>query len=64
MIDTVARIAGRPVPAEEAPRRAGDPARLVADPARAQGALDWTAAQSDLDTIVETALAWHRGRNA
>jgi UDP-glucose-4-epimerase GalE len=64
VIDTVARIAGRPVPAEEAPRRAGDPARLVADPARAQGTLDWTATQSDLDTIVKTALAWHRGRNA
>lgn len=64
VIDAVARAAGRPVPAEEAPRRAGDPARLVADPSRAQAELDWTARHSDLDTIVRTALAWHEKRNA
>lgn len=63
VIDAVARAAGRPVPAEEAPRRAGDPARLVADPARARAALDWEPRLSDLDTIVRTALAWHNGRN-
>jgi len=63
VIDAVARVAGRPVPAEEAPRRAGDPARLVADPSRAQAELDWTARHSDLDTIVRTALAWHKKRN-
>ena len=39
VVDTVARVAGRPVPVVEAPRRAGDPAELVAAPARAREVL-------------------------
>jgi UDP-glucose 4-epimerase len=31
VLDTVGRVTGRPVPAEDAPRREGDPSRLVAD---------------------------------
>ena len=53
------RAAGRPVPHEDAPRRAGDPAVLVADPALALRSFAWTPARSDLDTILKTALAWH-----
>jgi len=54
------RATGRPVPYKTAPRRAGDPARLVADPAKARRALDWQAGSSDLDVILESAWAWHR----
>ncbi|HVC53755.1 MAG TPA: UDP-glucose 4-epimerase GalE [Stellaceae bacterium] len=59
VLDAVARISGRPVPQQAAPRRAGDPPVLVADWGRAASLLGWRAAQSDLDTIVSTALAWH-----
>jgi UDP-glucose 4-epimerase len=58
VIAAVERIAGRPVPYSEAPRRAGDPPELVADPALAVARLDWQPRFSDLDTIVRTALAW------
>ena len=51
--------AGRPVPYEVGPRRAGDPAELVADPAKARRVLGWQAGNSDLATILETAWAWH-----
>ena len=60
IVAAVERIGGRPVPCREAPRRAGDPPALVADPGHAMAALGWTARHSDLDTIVRTALAWHR----
>jgi UDP-glucose-4-epimerase GalE len=50
---------GKPVPHEIAPRRAGDPAELVADPSKARRVLGWQAGNSDLQTIVETAWAWH-----
>ncbi len=51
--------AGR-VPLETAPRRAGDPPELVADTTRAREILGFTPRHSDLGTIIETALAWHR----
>jgi UDP-glucose 4-epimerase len=58
VIATVERIAARPVPQREAPRRPGDPPELVADPSTARDKLGWRPGHSDLDTIVATALAW------
>ena len=63
VLDAVERVAGKPVPHSIGPRRAGDPAELVSDPAKAMRELGWTPAMSDLDTIVATAWGWHR-RNA
>ena len=60
VIDAVGRIAGKPVPCRSGPRRAGDPPVLIANPAKAMRELGWKANYSDLDTIVTTALAWHR----
>jgi UDP-arabinose 4-epimerase len=58
VVAAVERIAGCPVPCRDAPRRAGDPPELVADPALAVARLDWQPRFSDLDTVVRTALAW------
>jgi UDP-arabinose 4-epimerase len=67
ILSEVARVAGRPVPADEAPRRPGDPPELVADPARARRLLGWTPRCSDVASVIATAYAWatraHR-RNA
>jgi UDP-arabinose 4-epimerase len=59
VIAAVERAGGRKVPIEEAPRRAGDPAMLVADPARAARELHWTPQDSSLGNIVETAWNWY-----
>jgi UDP-arabinose 4-epimerase len=59
VIRAVERVAGRPVPYELAPRRAGDPAAIVADAALAERVLAWQPRHSDIDTIVETAWRWH-----
>lgn len=58
VIAAVERVSGRKVPVREAPRRAGDPPALVAQPALAQRTLGWTA-EADLDHIVATAWRWH-----
>ncbi len=58
VLDAAERAAGRPVPAEEAPRRAGDPIALWADNTRARGVLGWVP-RHDLDDIVRSAWAWH-----
>ena len=55
-------VSGRPIPCREAPRRPGDPPALVADPSLAAELLGWRARVSDLETIVRTALAWHKRR--
>lgn len=54
----VARVSGKPAPTVDAPRRAGDPPRLVADHSRATAVLGWVPARSDLDVIIEDALRW------
>ena len=59
VLDAVERIAGTPVPSRAAPRRPGDPPRLVADAARAAAVLGWRPRLSDLDSIVGTAWRWH-----
>jgi UDP-glucose-4-epimerase GalE len=58
----VGKLCGGRVPAKDAPRRAGDPAVLVADPARAREVLDWHPQYSDLDTIIQSAWEWHSSK--
>ena len=55
---------GKPIACRETARRPGDPPVLVADPSLAAEVLGWRTRISDLDTIVCTALAWHRSRSA
>jgi UDP-glucose-4-epimerase GalE len=63
IIAAVAKAVGHEVPQREAPRRAGDPPALVADANLAAEVLGWRAQCSDLDTIIETALAWEMRRH-
>ena len=58
VLDAVGRVAGRPVPAEVAPRRAGDPAVLVADSSLVRAELGWKPRYPDLDSMVGTAWKW------
>jgi UDP-glucose-4-epimerase GalE len=60
VIEAAGRAAGRPVPHLVAPRRAGDPARLVASNRRAMDELAWRPRLGDLQMIVDTAWQWHR----
>jgi UDP-arabinose 4-epimerase len=62
VIAAAERVTGRRIPRRESARRPGDPAALVADPARARALLGWTPSHSDLDTLISDAWAWHRQR--
>jgi UDP-glucose-4-epimerase GalE len=59
IVEAVGRHLGQPVPHEIKPRRAGDPAALVADPSKIRDILGFEANHSDLDHIIATAVAWH-----
>jgi UDP-glucose 4-epimerase len=61
ILETARAVLGTHVPHTIGPRRAGDPPRLVADPALAASALGWAPTRSALETIVEDALRSRRG---
>ncbi len=63
VLDAVERVTGAKVPVAHGPRREGDPAVLVADPALARQVLGWAPRYGDLDTIVAHAWAWERRAN-
>ncbi|MFF0017135.1 UDP-glucose 4-epimerase GalE [Streptomyces sp. NPDC005374] len=56
VIETVRQVTGHPIPEVVAPRRAGDPATLVASAATAREKLGWNPTRADLAGIV--ADAW------
>ncbi|AKK03318.1 UDP-glucose 4-epimerase GalE [Corynebacterium epidermidicanis] len=58
VIDMCREVTGHPIPAEVAPRRAGDPATLIASSEKAKTELGWQPQRTDLRTIVEDAWAF------
>jgi UDP-glucose 4-epimerase len=62
VVECARRITGHPIPAIDGPRRAGDPAVLVASSDRAKRELGWVPRFADLESIVGTAWAFKRRR--
>lgn len=60
IIDISEQITERKIPRKIDPRRAGDPAVLVADSQRLQEQLGWKPKFSDLQTIIRSAWEWHQ----
>lgn len=60
VVDAVGRVTGREVLVRASPRRAGDPAVLVAGSEKVQRALRWRPKHSTLTAIVDTAWRWHQ----
>jgi UDP-glucose 4-epimerase len=59
VIETAREVTGHPIPAEVAPRRPGDAARLVASSEKIQRELGWTPRVPALREIVASAWEWH-----
>jgi UDP-glucose-4-epimerase len=56
------KITGHAIPARESPRRAGDPAVLVASSEKIKRELGWKPRYADLEGIVESAWNWRKSR--
>jgi UDP-glucose-4-epimerase GalE len=56
----IGRVTGKALAPAKGGRRPGDPPVLVADAGRAREQLGFLPVQSDLDTIVRSAWAWHQ----
>jgi UDP-glucose 4-epimerase len=57
VLDKAREVTGREIPAEEAPRRAGDPPRLVASNTLARNDLGWSP-ERNLEEMVSSAWHW------
>jgi len=64
VIESARRVTGHPIPAENFPRRPGDPAVLVASSEKAIRELGWKPKYTQLDDILRTAWVWHQKRYA
>ena len=60
VIETARKVTGHPIPATETPRRAGDPARLVASSEKARKILGWNPVHDSLEEIIQSAWNWHK----
>ncbi|HEY0730420.1 MAG TPA: UDP-glucose 4-epimerase GalE [Pyrinomonadaceae bacterium] len=58
VIDTAARVTGKEIPTRFGPRRAGDPAVLVASSDKIKSELGWRPQYQDLGLIIESAWRW------
>lgn len=64
VIETAREVTGRAIPVRVAPRRAGDPAVLVASSDRISDALGWKPEFQDLRLIIESAWKWMQKRGS
>ncbi len=60
IIQNIEAILNIKIPITYKPKRLGDPPVLFADSSKAKNILNWQARYSDLETIIKTALKWHR----
>jgi UDP-glucose 4-epimerase len=60
VIKAVERVHGAPLKVKYGPRRAGDPAGIVAGADKAREILGWKPKHEDLDLIVDSALRWEQ----
>ncbi|HAB60201.1 MAG TPA: UDP-glucose 4-epimerase GalE [Lachnospiraceae bacterium] len=59
VIDSARKVTGHEIKAVVSPRRAGDPAQLIASSDKARTILGWKPEHADLEEIIESAWNWH-----
>ena len=60
MIEAARRVTSHPIPAEVAPRRAGDPAVLIASSAKARKVLGWNPLRENVEVMIRDAWTWEQ----
>jgi UDP-glucose 4-epimerase len=58
IVEAARRVTGHPIPLEVAPRRPGDPPRLIADSRRARQELNWQPELENAEAIISSAWQW------
>lgn len=58
ILEAARDVTGRPIPADVAPRRPGDPPRLIAGSGKARSQLGWSPCLEDPRKIIESVWKW------
>jgi len=59
IVEAARKVTGHPIPLEMADRRPGDPDTLIASSEKARAILGWQPKFDNIETIIQTAWAWH-----
>lgn len=59
IVEAARRATGLEIKAQDAPRRGGDPATLIASSQKAKQVLGWKPKYTDMEEIIATAWKWH-----
>ena len=59
VVDVARAVTVHPIPARIVPRRAGDPAQLIASSDKAKSVLGWNPQHASLEEIIASAWKWH-----
>ena len=62
VVETARRVTGKEIPVRMGPRRAGDPAVLIASSDKIKSELGWQPQFQDLGIIIESAWRWMQNR--
>lgn len=60
VIEAARNVTGKQIEAKVAPRRAGDPSRLIAEAKKAREVLGWSPKHPEIEQIIESAWSWHQ----
>ena len=60
VIDTARKVTGHTIPSHISPKRAGDPAKLIASSEKARQILGWKPQHDSLEEIISSAWMWHK----
>lgn len=60
VIEAARKVTGDPIKTQIVPRRAGDPAKLIASSEKAKTVLGWKPEHADLEEIIASAWNWHK----
>jgi UDP-glucose 4-epimerase len=64
VVELAKKVTGKSIPALEADRRPGDPARLIASSVKIKSSLGWQPKHEELEAILKTAWVWHQNEAA
>lgn len=62
MVEAARKVTGHPIPLEVTPRRAGDPAVLIASSAKARKVLNWNPTRENIEIMIQDAWTWEKNK--
>ena len=63
MIEAARKVTSHPIPMNMSPRRAGDPAVLIASSSKAKKVLGWNPTRENIEIMIRDAWIWEKNKH-